>query len=167
LQADYFAAYDHFYTPLRLAGLPISTWTPLLCDGRFGIPANDFSGVVSPIMFAEIFLPGILSECRFFDRSLYHLDGPGALRHLDLLLEIPKLDAIQYVPTPSEATFAKWAGVYRRIQTAGKGVQVTCELAEIEEVIAALRPEGLYLVVNGVNDEEIAGRLLKKVGSWR
>ncbi len=43
---------------------------------------------------------------------------------------------------------------------------VTRELEEIDEVIAALRPEGLYLVVSGVEDAENAGRLLKKLGRW-
>jgi hypothetical protein len=166
LQADYFGVYDHFYTRLRLAGLPISTWTPLLCDGRYGILANDFSIAISSAMFADIFLPGIAAECRFLDRSLYHLDGPGALRHLDLLLDIPELDAVQYVPMLGDAAFAKWAAVYRRIQAAGKCVQVICELGEIDEVIAGVRPEGLYLVVNGVADAEDAGRLLRKLKRW-
>ncbi len=166
IEADYFAVYDLFYQRLRAARLPITTWTPLLSDGKYYLPSNDFSIMIGPQMFAEFFLPGIIRECRFLDRSLYHLDGPGALRHLDYLLEIPELDAIQFVPTVGDAAFAKWAGVYRRIQAAGKGVQVTCDLGEIDQVIETLRPAGVYLVVNNVPSPEAAAVLLKKLEQW-
>jgi hypothetical protein len=29
------------------------------------------------------------------ERTIYHLDGPDAIRHLDALLELPALDGIQ------------------------------------------------------------------------
>ncbi len=48
-------------------------------------------------MFEEVFLPGIIEECSFYERTIYHLAGPGALKHLDSLLEIKELDAIQWV----------------------------------------------------------------------
>ena len=166
MEADYQAVYDLFYQRLRAAGLPITTWTPLMCDGRYYLPSNDFSIMVSREMFQEFFLPGIIRECQFLDHSLYHLDGPGALRHLDCLLDISELDAVQFVPTATEAAFAKWAGVYRRIQDAGKGLQVTCEIGEIGEVMEALRPEGVYLVVNGVASREMADALLEKLQRW-
>jgi hypothetical protein len=166
IESDFTAVYDRFYVRLRAAGLPITTWTPLLCDGKYYLPSNDFSIMISRRMFEEFFLPGLIGECQFLDRSLYHLDGPGALRHLDCLLHIPELDAVQFVPTVGDAAFAKWAGVYQRIQDAGKGVQVTCEMGEIDQVMQALRPEGVYLVVNDVQSRDMADTLLRKLKRW-
>jgi len=166
IEVDYFAVYDLFYQRLRAAGLPITTWTPLVSDGKYYLPSNDFSIMISRDMFQEFFLPGITRECQFLDHSLYHLDGPGALRHLDCLLDIPELDAVQYVPTAGDAAFAKWAWVYRRIQDAGKGVQVTCEIGEINQVMEMLRPEGVYLVVDGVASQEMAETLLQTLQRW-
>ncbi|GEM_PF-4442178 len=47
--------------------------------------------------------------------TIYHLDGPGALRHLDTLLEIDKLDAMLCTSTDTVeeadalvAKVAKW-----------------------------------------------------------
>jgi hypothetical protein len=34
---------------------------------------------------------------RHVERTIYHLDGPGALRHLDRLLAIPELDCAQWI----------------------------------------------------------------------
>ena len=95
LEVDYFRVYDLFYERLRGASQPISTWTPLVCDGKYYVPSNDFSIMISAEMFDEVFLPGIERECAFLERSIYHLDGPGALRHLDSLLRIPALDALR------------------------------------------------------------------------
>jgi hypothetical protein len=167
LEVDYRTVYDRFYRRLCEAGQPCTTWTPLLSEGRYYLPSCDFSIMVGSAMFQEFFLPALARECRFLDRSLYHLDGPGALRHLDCVLDIAELDAVQFVPTVTDAAFAKWAWVYKRIQAAGKGLQVTCDLAEVLKVFDELRPQGVHLVVQGVSSPEEARALLRAVEGWR
>ena len=166
VEADYFRVYDMFYEKLRAAGQPITSWTRLLWDGRYYIPSNDFSCMVSKAMFDDLFLPGIVNECRFLERSIYHLDGPGALRHLDSLLAIPELNAIQWVPGAGREEFYRWIPVFRKVQAAGKGLQVNCRLTEIDKVIETLDPHGLYLAVGGVPSREAAEALLKKLEQW-
>jgi hypothetical protein len=166
LEADYFRVYDFFYEKLRAAGQPITTWTPLVCNGRYYLPSNDFSIMVSKQMFDDVFLPGIVNECRFLDRALYHLDGPGALRHLDSLLAIPELEAIQWVFGAGNEGFGRWVPVYRKIQAAGKGIQVTCDFAEIPQVIETLDPHGVYLAVSDVPSKEAALDMLKRLEQW-
>lgn len=166
LEQDFQALYLRLYRRLRLTGLPISTWTPLACWESWYLPSNDFSALISPTMFAEFFLPGIIEECRFWEHSLYHLDGPAALRHLELLLAVPELDAVQFVPPPQDERFLSWVDVYQRIQQQGKGLQVTCRLEEIPQVMDALRPQGLYLVVKGVDSIESAEHLLSTLERW-
>ena len=171
LEADYFQLYDTFYQKLRAAGQPISTWTPLVCgrrgdDGKFYVPSNDFSIMISKAMFDDVFLPGIARECQFLDRSIYHLDGPGALRHLDSILSIPELDALQFVPGAGNEGFPRWVWVYQRAQAAGKAIQVFCQIGELEQVMEALDPRGLFLSVGGVPSREAAEAMLRRLERW-
>jgi hypothetical protein len=167
-QVEYFTAYDHFYDMLKKGGSLACSWMEsLLSGGRFYIPSNDFSCMVSKAMFDDVFLPGIAAECRFFDRSIYHLDGPGALRHLDSILEIRELDAVQWVCGAGNEGFTRWAHVYRKIQNAGKGIVIYPELEELPAVFEALRPEGVYFArVGGVGDRETAEEALKRIEKW-
>jgi hypothetical protein len=167
---EYFMAYNHFYNKLKAAGpdAPISSWMGSLCgDGRFYIPSNDFSCMISTAMFEEFFLPGIIDECRFYDQSIYHLDGPGALRHLDDLLAIPELNAVQWVCGAGNEGFSRWAGVYRRIQKAGKGLTLIVSIDELQTVFETLKPEGVHFsYVSGVDSEETAQRVIKRIAQW-
>ena len=88
----------------------------IIYDGLFYIPSNDFFYMISKEMFDDVFLPGIISECRFYEKCIYHLDGEGDLRHLDSLLEIGELDGVQWVPGAGNEGFAKHIGTYKKIQ---------------------------------------------------
>lgn len=167
-QAEFFCAYDLFYEKLCAAGMPITSWINLPVRGRYYIPSNDFSCMIGPEMFEEFFLPGIAEECRFYERSIYHLDGPGALRHLDMLLSIPELDAVQWVPGAGNEGFRRWIPVYRRIQAARKSLYLAVHVSELESVFDSLRPEGVWFAgVSGADDEETAGRVLRRIEEWR
>ena len=48
---------------------------------------SDFSIMISKEMFDEYFLPFIAEQTEMVPRTIYHLDGPGAVRHLDSLLD--------------------------------------------------------------------------------
>lgn len=166
IEADYFAVYDRFYERLRAAGQPITSWLPLISDQKYYIPSNDFSIMISKTMFDEIFLPGIINECRFLDRSIYHLDGPGALRHLDSILAIPELDALQYVPGAGNEEFARWIPVYQKAQAAGKGIQISCRVDELEQIMATISPVGVFLAIGGVDSVDTAENILRALERW-
>jgi hypothetical protein len=166
IEADYYAVYNLFYSKLHAAGQPITTWTPLVSEGKYYVPSNDFSIMISKTMFNEIFLPGIKRECQFYDRSIYHLDGPGALRHLDALLAIPELNALQFVPGAGNEDFRRWIEVYRKAQKAGKGIQVICNVDEIAEITSTLNPLGVYLSISGVEHVDTAHNILRALERW-
>lgn len=166
IENDYFAVYDVFYEKLRAAGQPISTWTSLVSDEKYYVPSNDFSIMISPAMFEEIFLPGIIRECQFLTHTIYHLDGPGALRHLDALLSIPELNAVQWVPGAGNEDFARWVSVYKRVQAAGKGIQVLCAYDELDMVMQTLDPHGMFLSVRSVPSREAGLDMLGRLTKW-
>ena len=96
------------------------------------------------------------------------MSGPGALRHLDVLLEIPELNAVQWVCGAGNEGYARWTPVYQKIQKAGKGIALYIQLRELEEVFATLRPEGAYFAsIEGIDTEETAQEVLKRIARWR
>ena len=143
-----------------------SAWLPLYCtDGRYYIPSCDFSIMLSTAMYREFFLPELLAEIAWLDRSIYHLDGPGALRHLDTLLDIPKLDAIQFVYGDGAKPASRWMHVFKKIQDAGKNIHVTIEPWEVDVFMENLRPEGVMLQTVAASVAE-ADAILARIAAW-
>lgn len=161
----YFQVFDFYYEKLSAAGQAITGWPGIVSTKKWYVPSNDFSCMISKKMFDEVFLPGIREECRHLEAAIYHLDGPGALRHLDSLLEIPELNAIQWVYGAGNGRASDWLHVYRRCQEAGKGIQIFAEAGELALFIENLRPEGVWLNIN-VNGREEADAVLKRISRW-
>ena len=123
---------------------------------------TDFSIMISPAMFDRFFLPFIEEQTRLVERTVYHLDGPGAARHLESLLSLPRLNAIQWVPGAGAPPMSRWLPLLRRIQTRGKSLCLTCEPWEVPILLQELQPEGLFLSTRCASVEE-ADRLLQEV----
>jgi hypothetical protein len=127
------------------------------------VPSCDFWCMVSAPMARELIWPTVLTEIEPLARSVFHLDGPQALPHLDLLLEHPQLNAVQWVYGAGQGPAARWIDVYRRIQQAGKGIQLlAANAADALEVMKHLRPEGVWICV-GVASVGEAEAFLKEV----
>ena len=125
-----------------------SAWLGLWCEDTWYPVQCDFSAMISPQMFAEFVLPDLEYQCHRLQRSIYHLDGPGQIPHLDLILAIPELTGIQWVPGDGEAPVdsRKWLPIYHRIQAAGKNLVLNGVRKEnIPWLLQELKPEGLYL----------------------
>jgi len=152
-------AYDVIYEILRKQDGMFGwfrTWAPgkvakLQCDG---------SSMFSPEMFREFVQPALSMQCQWLDYSLYHLDGSQCLCHLDALLEIEALNAIEWTPDPRVPTGGSphWYDLYRRILKAGKRVQVLGARAnEIEPLLDAVGGDGInFLCVYGSEAESDA-----------
>jgi hypothetical protein len=162
----YFRVYDFYYDKLTAAGHAISTFPGIVSTRKWYVPSNDFSCMISKRMFDDIFLPGIIRECRHMEASIYHLDGPGALHHLDSLLEIPELNAIQWVYGEGRGRASDWMHVYQKCQAAGKGLQIHLGLDELDFFMDSLRPDGLWIGLSGVRDRDQAHAVLKKLKTW-
>jgi copper homeostasis protein CutC len=92
---------------------------------------------------------------------MYHLDGAGALSHLDTLLQIPRLRAIQWVPGAGHERVSQWYDVIRRVLAAGKSVEVFARLEEIDELVREVGPRGLLIHTGGVTPDQ-AAQLLER-----
>jgi hypothetical protein len=85
----------------------------------------DFSAMIGPHHFEEFCLPVLRREAEYWDgRYIYHMDGPGQRPHLDCLLSIEKLHAIQWVPGAGNPGCLDplYYRMYARILDAGKRI---------------------------------------------
>ena len=122
-----------------------SGWLPAWYSGKANALQCDFIALVSPAHMREFILPSIIAEARCLDRGIFHLDGPGSMRHLDALLETPEIHAIQWVYGAGNEPATRWVPLMRRIQAAGKSVWVSATPEEVETLYTYLRPEGLMV----------------------
>lgn len=151
---------------LEEAGMPATTWTPSPYRGKMDVASCDFAALISLPMFQQLVLPALLDEMDQMDRVIFHLDGPTSLQHLDLLLSLPQIHALQWVYGAGNGPAARWVEIYQRAQKAGKAVQVNCESADDAlEVARHIRPEGAWYCVGEVLNLSDAEQLLEKLAT--
>lgn len=86
---------------------PVKRWYTVSCD---------FSCMVGQDIYNEFVIPGLLCELEFLEASIYHLDGPGALRHIDRILEQPGLNGVQWVYGAGQPSARYWMDLLKKIQ---------------------------------------------------
>ena len=116
----------------------------------YTLQACDLNALISPQHFQEIFLPDIARQAATAGRAFFHLDGPRAAVHIDALLEVEELQAIQFTPGAGTPSALVWTDMFRKIQAAGKSVLVICPCDEVLALCDALDPSALGLLVEGV-----------------
>jgi hypothetical protein len=165
----WFAAFDRIYEIIKLddgssAFGAFYLWGP----GKVAKVQCDASAMISPKMYRRFVVPALTAQCEWLDHSLYHLDGTQALLHLDALLEIEALDAIEWTPQAGIETGGnkRWYELYRRILSAGKSIQiVNVELWEILPLLDAIGRKGVYMLIQ-FKDERDAEQVLAQVGDY-
>jgi len=166
----YFEYYEQFYQILKdTDDSSLYGWFMLWGPGRVSLAQCDFCAMISPEMFKEFEIPVLREHCDTMDHTLFHLDGPAAVNKLDALLEIESLDAIEFTPGPQvpQGGDPQWYDMYRKIKTAGKSVQaVEMKAEEVVPLMDAVGPEGMYLMVNFENRQQIDD-VLKSVEQYK
>ena len=121
-----------------------SAWLPAWYGKPWSVLQCDISVMLSPAMFEEFALPELVEKSAVLARSIYHLDGPEEWRHLDLVLSVPDIHAIQYVSVPGDPVNEDlhWLPYYRRIAEAGKGIFIVARDAGKVLGLAKRMPAG-------------------------
>jgi hypothetical protein len=164
----FFDVYDRYYEHVRQPdGSSTFYYFMIWGPGRVTQLQCDVSAMISPGMFEEFALPGIRRICNALDYTLFHVDGPPMLKHVDLLLSVENLNAIEFTPGPGVPTGADphWYDLYRSILDAGKSVQVVVSNMEhIEPLLSELGANGIYLLTffNQQEQFEEAGRIISR-----
>jgi len=167
INASFFECFDVLWDRLRdpWGGnffCAFQIWGP----GKTAKVQCDLALTIGPSMFREFVVPPLKEQCEWLDFSMFHLDGTGSIPHLPALFELECLHAIEWTPEPGQPTGGSpyWYEFYRRIRRAGKSVQAVGILPEeVEPLIDAVGPEGLF-IMTATSTEEEARDLLRRVG---
>jgi hypothetical protein len=139
-----------------------TTWLSCFSTGVYACTQVDFIVLIGPAMFREFILDELNDAGRHAEHVCYHLDGPGEIKHLDRLLAMDNLHAIQWVPGAGGRSQVQSLDLLRRIRAAGKGLHLSCEPEEVVELVEELGPAGL-LIRTGVKTQDEAERLIRDV----
>ncbi len=132
----------------------IHSWMHLWAPKRCAQMQCDSSVMFSPEMYKNFIVPELEELTSFLDYPVYHLDGQEQIRHLDILLSIKKLRAIQWTPVAGQPKTSEFVSVLQKIQKAGKNLVLTPGVDEIETLLDNLSSRGLHMVINAGNMEE-------------
>jgi len=172
----YFVTFDRMFQKVRdedggNAFCAFRIWGP----GKTAKLQCDLSAMISTKMFDEFVVPHLTAQCEWLDYTMYHLDGEQALQHLDSLLAIEPLGAIEWTPVGASGQIAgmpsggspHWYELYRRIKAAGKAVQaIEVNVDEVVPLLDAVGPEGMFVMVSAP-DQATGEKLLEATQQYR
>lgn len=162
---DFHRIFDHFDAMLKAAGQPSGTWINIPCAGKLHIPSCDVSTMISTDYFRQFSLPQMQRELQGMDRAIYHVDGKGVARHLDVILEQPGIQAIQWVQGMGEDwPILQWIPLLKRVLAAGKSVLVDVPIEELDEFMNQMPREGVFLCIGVREGDELEA--LRRVERW-
>ena len=158
IEAAWYAAYHDFAQTLAPQGV-FTDWNGLLSRKPAYIIQCDFSYMIGPEAFRTFVLDTLLRDTQRLEHTIYHLDGVGELPHLDMLLALPQLNAVQWVHGDGKPGPLHWMDVYRRIANAGKQIMIVGNALEngFEELTKQLHitPFGSMWLTPGEKDAAI------------
>jgi hypothetical protein len=162
---SFLLVFDHYDKVLKSHGQLSINWMGIPSRGKMHVPSCDFSALTSTETFHEFYFPSLQNEVRHMTHNIFHVDGVGVLRHLDHILSLPQIQAIQWVQgVGDDLPILQWLDVIKRVQAAGKGVLVDLQVDELEPFIPAMKPDGLYLCIAA--EENIQPQILRRLQKW-
>jgi len=143
-----------------------STWAGLWSRRPHLVLQCDTVVYLSPKLFERFAYPYIIDECRYIERTIWHLDGPLELHHLDKLLDIPELDGIQWIPGEGnpDGGEERWLPLYKKIQGKGKLLQVGVPPQKVMHLLDEISPKGVAISTTCRTNEE-GKRMIKEFES--
>ncbi len=123
----------------------------------------DFSAMMAPDNFHEFIKDSLIKQAKGLDHIIYHLDGPDAIKHMDALMEVEAIDALQWTSGDHgpDGTIEEWYQIYDKAVAAGKGLWVKVYTGEVEEwierldkLIARYGTNALFLYFNPMSMEQ-------------
>jgi hypothetical protein len=165
----YFEVFDTVYDIINENGEMAFCYFSLWGPAKTSKLQCDISVMISPEDFRKFALPFLKEQCDRIDYTLYHLDGVDAIRHLDALLEIENLNAVQWTPGYGQPQGGnpQWYGLYKKILSEGKSVMVNwVQLNELQPLLDNIGNQGLHINMDFKSEKEI-DEALKTVEKYR
>lgn len=165
----YFEVFDQIYDIINVDGEMAFCYFSIWGPGKVSKLQSDISIMFSEEDFRQFAQPYLREQCQKIDYSLYHLDGVDAIRHLDAMLEIKELNAIQWTPGVGEPQGGdpRWYDLYKKILRNGKSMMANwVTLDELEPLLDNVGADGLHINVDFKTEKDIdeAMKIAQKYG---
>ena len=158
----YYQELDALIAP---AGRGTTPWAAIWSPKRCYMLQCDFSYMISPRMFERFVMPDLSACCDYLDHAMYHLDGKGEIAHLDMLLSLPRLRGIQWIPGAGAPRADRWLPLLKRIRDAGKLCQVYVTPAGARRIVRNLGGRGFVLAITDTLSARDAADLMGVLSS--
>ena len=163
---DFEFIYDHFDAMLKEKGQLSVSWMGIPSFGRMHIPSCDFSALISKKFFKEFGLPILQQEIRTMSHNIFHVDGYGVAKHLETILSVPEVHALQWVQGVGDNyPIMQWVPLIKEMQAKGMPVIVDLSVEDLNDFIDAMDPKGLFLWV-AIEDEQEELDILNRIKNW-
>lgn len=154
---------ERFYQETKEnCGGSVHSWMHLWAPGRIQHMQVDISVMISAEMYQEFALPELQEQIKWIDYPVYHFDGIEQIKHLDYILSLDKLKAVQWTYVAGQPSAGHFIPVLQRIQDAGKSVIVMAPKEDIPVLLENLSADRLYIHCEA-EDEDEARRIVSYV----
>lgn len=134
----YFEYYDRFYDIVKNEdNSSVYTVFQIWGDGKCAKLQCDFSALMAPQHYHDFIVEPLREQAKKLDTVIYHLDGPDAIKHLDAIMEVEEIDALQWTSGDHgpDGTFEEWYVIYDKAYKAGKALWVKVYSGELSDWI--------------------------------
>lgn len=164
--ADFELIYDHFDAKLKAHDQLSVSWMGIPSFARRHIASCDFSTLISPAFYKEFGLPILQREVVTMTHTIFHVDGRGVARHLEAILSVPGVAALQWVQgVGDDRPIMQWVPFLKEIQARGVPVIVDLNKHELDAFMAEMKPQGLFLWIATESEEEEL-EILRRLAKW-
>ena len=119
IRTAWYEAFDDMAGVLGPQG-GFTDWSLAVSKKPSYITQCDFSAMIGPDMFREFVIDFLQYDTKRLWNCMYHLDGPQAIRHLDMLLTLEDLKSVQWIYGAGSPRPMQWLDLYGKIAAAGK-----------------------------------------------
>ena len=137
-------------------------WMHLLAPGRLTHMQCDMSVMFSKEMYREFVVDELKQQMEWLEYPVYHFDGIEQEQHLEHILSLDKLKAVQWTHVAGQPSASHYLPVLTRIQTAGKALIVMAPADDVPILLDHLSGRGLYIHTE-TDDVQSAKEILKYV----
>ena len=167
----YFKAFDQLYDIIQVDGEMAFCYFSIWGPGKVSKIQCDISIMISEDDFRTFALPFLRQQTERIDYTLYHLDGVDAMRHVDALLEMEHLNAIQWTPGVGQPQGGdpRWYDLYKKILSKNKSIMINwVTLDELRPLIDNIGTDGLNIQMDFKSEREIdeAMKILSDAGVY-
>ena len=159
IEVAWYEAYNDFAEVLKPQN-GYTDWSALLSSVPSYVTQCDFSYMIGNPMFREFVLPTLRKDPQKLENVIYHLDGVGELNHLDDILTIENLHAIQWQMGDGQRPAEEWLDVYRKIRAGGKEAWIVGKPQSYLKVLSEIHGTPYYVQSMKKEQMDLAQQIL-------